>query len=165
MNIEEHLATVHPTCASKVRALLLSCATAKCPMKITQSRRSRELQAAYWAQGRHPLNEVNALRRAVGLTALTTGENQRKVTNAPPGTSMHQPWPVLALAVDLCYALDDPYKEDDHALTWDEIGALAERAGLTWGGRFHRPDRPHVQWTNGHSDREVRDRGGIEGAA
>lgn len=161
MTVEEHLVTLHPGLVLRLRAHLLSCSTAKCPMRITQSRRSREQQAAYYAQGRFPLTDVNKLRNVVGLPALTTGENQRTVTNAAPGQSMHEPWPVLGLAADLCYALNDPYKEEGHALSWDEIGALAERAGLTWGGRFKKPDRPHVQWTNGHHDREVRDRGGI----
>jgi len=161
MTGEQHLATVHPGVASRVRALLFSCATAKCPMRITQSRRSRELQSAYYAQGRHPLGEVNRLRGAVDLAPIAAGENQRTVTNAPPGTSMHQPWPVLALAVDLCYAFNDPYKEEGHTLTWDEICTLAERAGLTSGRGFKKPDRPHVQWTNGLSDREIRDRGGL----
>ena len=131
-------------------------------MRITESRRSRELQAAHYAQGRYPLNEVNRLRSAVDLAAITEAENQHKVTPSPPGTSMHEPWPVLGLAADLCYAFNDPYQEAGHPLTWDEIGGLAERAGLTWGGRFPKPDRDHVQWTNGMHDREVRDRGGID---
>jgi len=120
------------------------------------------LQAALYAQGRFPLADVNKLRNALNLTALTVGENQRTVTNNPPGTSMHEPWPVLGLAVDLCYAFNDPYKEEDHTLTWDEICTLAERAGLTSGRGFKKSDRPHVQWTNGLHDREVRDRGGVD---
>lgn len=157
MTVEDHLATLHPGLVSRLRALLLSCATARCPMRITQSRRSREQQAAYYAQGRFPLADVNKLRNVVGLPAIMEGENRRTVTNAAPGTSMHEPWPVLGLAADLCYAFDDPYKEEDHTLTWDEIGALAERAGLTWGGRFKHPDRPHVQWTGVHTETQIRE--------
>jgi hypothetical protein len=53
------------------------------------------------------------------------------------------------LAADLCYATGDPYAEHDHRLTWAQIGHLAEVNGLIWGGRFPRPDRPHVQWAGG----------------
>lgn len=156
MTVEEHLATLHPGLVSRLRAFLLSCSAAKCPMRITQSRRLREQQAAYYAQGRFPLADVNKLRNVIGLAALTVGENQRKVTNAAPGQSMHEPWPVLGLAADLCYAFNDPYKEEGHTLTWDEIGALAERAGMVWGGRFTKPDRPHVQWTGALTETQIR---------
>lgn len=29
---------------------------------------------------------------------------------------------------------------------WDALGKCAELRGLTWGGRWTSPDRPHVQW-------------------
>lgn len=29
---------------------------------------------------------------------------------------------------------------------WNDIGDAAEAHGLAWGGRWHRPDLPHVQW-------------------
>ncbi len=29
---------------------------------------------------------------------------------------------------------------------WNALGEEAERLGLTWGGRFSKVDKPHVQW-------------------
>ena len=152
MTVEAHLATLHPGVASRARALLLSCATAKCPMRITQSKRSSGQQAALYAQGRRSLPEVNQLRSVAGLGALTDAGN-RIVTNARPGQSMHE----YGLAFDLCYAVGDPYQEENHALTWEEVGALVERAGLTWGGRFKTPDRPHGQWTGAYTEAQIRE--------
>jgi peptidoglycan LD-endopeptidase CwlK len=89
------------------------------------------------------LDEVNRLRTLAVLAPITADANH-VVTDARPGFSYHN----YGLAADLCYATGDPYRERDHALTWEQIGALAEAQGLVWGGRFRmRPDRPHVQWT------------------
>ncbi len=29
---------------------------------------------------------------------------------------------------------------------WARVGAIGEAAGLTWGGRFSKPDRPHFEF-------------------
>lgn len=29
--------------------------------------------------------------------------------------------------------------------TWEELGVIAESCGLEWGGRWKKPDRPHLQ--------------------
>jgi hypothetical protein len=31
-------------------------------------------------------------------------------------------------------------------LFWHMLGEVSESHGLTWGGRWKNPDRPHVQW-------------------
>jgi len=91
------------------------------------------------------LAEVNRLRKLACLAPLHAHENDYPVTNARAGFS----WHCYGLAADLCYAEGELYKEAGHTLTWAQIGELAEAHGLTWGGRFPKPDRPHVQWTNG----------------
>lgn len=57
---------------------------------ITNVLRLRGVQAAYYAQGRAPLAEVNRLRKLVGLPPLTFLENTRRITNAKPGQSAHE---------------------------------------------------------------------------
>lgn len=57
---------------------------------ITNVLRPRGVQAAYYAQGRLPLIEVNRLRKLVGMPALTFLENTKRVTNAKPGQSAHE---------------------------------------------------------------------------
>lgn len=64
------------------------------------------------------------------------------VTNAEPGDSYHQ----YGLAIDV---VPRAYKAmpdwNPSGPLWIKIGQLAEAAGLEWGGRWSKPDRPHVQ--------------------
>lgn len=141
---ENLLLKVHPGLAVRVRALLADLGAQQCPMRVTQGLRDGMTQTALYAQGRQSLDEVNRLRKLACLPPLTANQNL-EVTNAKPGFS----WHCYGLAVDLCYATGDPYREAGHGLTWEQIGVLAEAHELTWGGRFSTPDRPHVQWTGG----------------
>ena len=141
---ETMLLQVHPGLARRARALLAACEAKGCPMRITQGLRDGITQTALYAQGRQPLDEVNRLRRLACMPPITDDQNH-EVTNARDGFS----WHCFGLAADLCYAIGDPYRKNSHTLTWDQIGGLAEANGLTWGGHFSNPDRPHVQWTGG----------------
>jgi hypothetical protein len=38
---------------------------------------------------------------------------------------------------------------------WERWGGLAEAAGLVWGGRWRRPDRPHVELPEGMGDEDT----------
>ncbi len=58
--------------------------------EVIQGGRSYNMQAAYYSQGREPLDQVNAKRAAVQLAPITDQENQKTVTDAPPGYSYHQ---------------------------------------------------------------------------
>lgn len=57
---------------------------------LTNVLRPRSVQAAYYAQGRLPLTEVNRLRKLVSMPPLTFLENTKRVTNAKPGQSAHE---------------------------------------------------------------------------
>ena len=48
---------------------------------ISETLRDQNVQEAYYAQGRKPLEEVNALREKAGLYRLTEGENKATITN------------------------------------------------------------------------------------
>lgn len=63
------------------------------------------------------------------------------VTNAPDAFSS---WHGYGLAVDVVEKDATPW--DAPPSFWNAIGEAAERNGLTWGGRWRRPDLPHVQW-------------------
>ena len=149
MTNDAHLATCHQVLADKIRALLAGAELKGCPMRITQSWRNMEVQAALYAQGRDDLITVNGLRAGIGLSPISSIENGATVTNAPPGDSMHNLMP--SLAVDLCYAAGHPYKENGHSLTWLQLGELGEGLSLEWGGRWKgkKRDQPHFQWTGG----------------
>jgi len=60
---------------------------------------------------------------------------ERIVTRARPGRSYHN----FGLAAD--YAVGQLSSEER-----EKFGLLAERAGLTWGGRWRMRDYGHVEW-------------------
>jgi peptidoglycan L-alanyl-D-glutamate endopeptidase CwlK len=109
--------------------------------------RSQLEQDALYMQGRKPLEEVNAARRAVGLWEIDESTNKRKVTWVK--VSVH----TSREAVDYFALVDGKYCNDlkvdvdkDSIPDWQEFGKIAEECGLTWGGRWRSPDYPHVQW-------------------
>lgn len=61
------------------------------------------------------------------------------VTNATDATNS---WHGYALACDVISIAHGW----DRAAFFDKLGAAANAEGLAWGGDWHRPDRPHVQW-------------------
>jgi len=122
---------------------------------VYQTLRSDAEQVAYFARGRRTLDETNRLYLAAGLARITEAENRKRVTNADGVTdrSYHQAIQFAGRAVSC--ALDVVSAQlvgSKTVLDWDDfpflssVGALAEREGLEWGGRF-RPsvDAPHIQ--------------------
>lgn len=127
-------------------------------------RRTRTLctdaeQIALFAQGRKPLLDVNDLRAKAGLVPIPNSENQYTVTNADGvhDRSNHQGvWvkgKLLSRAVDIVPAVDPdgPAGPMKVRVDWKDVnkfrifGEIAENEGLVWGGRWHKPDMPHVE--------------------
>lgn len=67
------------------------------------------------------------------------------VTKAKAGYSWHnwrRAFDVVPVRAGVCLW--------DDASLWDEIGAIASKYGIEWGGSWRRfPDRPHFQVTDG----------------
>jgi len=99
---------------------------------VSEGWRDSARQAQLWRQGRE-----------------TAG---KKVTNSPPGTSLHE----YGLAVDFAF-IDDArnkavYDETpEGAARFDRLGLYIRKYGLEWGGDWppingkDRSDRPHAQ--------------------
>lgn len=118
-------------------------------IRITEVIRTMEQQAALYARG----------RTAPGP----------KVTNAPPGSSIHH----YGLAFDICFLGKDPYldaiRKQKGDAEWDgiwrKVGLLAEGHGLTWGFDWNANgikdandfDRPHFQITYGQTLKQIQD--------
>ena len=73
-------------------------------------------------------------------------------------------WHGYGLAADLVHA--ERYWNASPAF-WQTLGEVAERHGLTWGGHWKSPDRPHVQWggcpvSPGDTHRQLMSSGGIK---
>lgn len=108
--------------------------------------RSQAEQNVLWKQGRVPLVEVNISRASIGLAAITEKQNKKVTWRS---SSIHTD----REAVDYFILKDGKYCEDlkvdidqDDIPDWQEFGAIAESCGLEWGGRWAKPDYPHVQW-------------------
>lgn len=108
--------------------------------------RSQAEQNVLWMQGRKSLIDVNISREAIGLPPITNKQNV-KVTWI--GVSVH----TSREAVDYYVNKGGKYCEDlkvdidhDDIPDWQEFMQIAERCGLECGGRWQKPDYPHVQW-------------------
>jgi hypothetical protein len=118
-----------PEMAKRVRLLLERCRETGFEVCVIETLRNSDVQAAYYAQGRKPLAEVNALRHKAGLYLIGETENRNRITNATH--SVHQD----GGAIDLCPEMPGkPGCPNWNALqeTWEKLGRLAEEAGLDW---------------------------------
>lgn len=52
-------------------------------------------------------------------------------------------WHGFGMAIDVVEKDATPWQVPDGF--WDALGTAAEKHGLVWGGRWTKPDRPHVQ--------------------
>jgi hypothetical protein len=69
----------------------------------------------------------------------------KKYTSSGAGRSKHQ----YGLAVDVVPMIDSIAVWDNAAL-WRKVGAVGEKLGLRWGGRWRKPYDPgHFEWTGG----------------
>src|SRR5690242_2324462 len=88
-------------------------------VRVTQTLRTMDQQAALYAQGRTLPGPI--------------------VTKAMPGQSAHS-W---GCAFDVCFGGPEPFS-DKHP--WAQIGAIGKSVGLAWGGDFKSiTDRPHFE--------------------
>jgi len=115
------LATLRPELEPKIRALLEHAAAAGIPLVVTSATRTAAEQDRLYAQGRTTPGPI--------------------VTEVRAGGSYHN----FGLAADVALlGPDGPTWPEDDAL-WSRIGAIGKSLGLTWGGTFPTPDRPHFE--------------------
>jgi hypothetical protein len=106
---------------------------------LSQVFRTAAVQAAYYAQGRKGLHEVNALRQTAGLAPLAPTENLRKVTNAAPGRSKHERSP--SEAFDIAFVKAGTTRELDWTPRLFLQAAVLIRTAdptITWGGDWNK---------------------------
>lgn len=94
------------------------------PIFMVEGWRSPARQDALYAQGRTTSGSV--------------------VTNARAWQSWHQ----TGRAVDFAFQHGSPFAPDH---PWEHLGQMGELLGFEWGGRWRKPDRPHLQMTGGLS--------------
>lgn len=122
----DRLATVVPALASRVEHLMVALHALGVPVRVTQGRRTVEEQAALFAQG----------RTAPGKVVTWTMQSKH----------------LTGRAVDFVWRTADGGVTYDGP--WLLLGMAAEELGLVWGGRWSRPDRPHVELPDGTGDED-----------
>lgn len=112
------------------------------PHAVIETLRTSAVQIAYYAQGREPLEEINAKRRIANLPDIKADESKRKVTWTLNSRHLNgdamDVVPLTARGSIWWTAPDD---------VWERIGEIGESVGLEWGGRWKpNVDRPHFQY-------------------
>lgn len=124
---------------------------------VTQTLRSQEEQAAYYARGRLPLEEVNRLYKIAKLGQISEADNKKIVTKARTvWDSFHAYGRAFDIAViNSLGKIDWDDAADwnsDGVSDWVQLGKLGESIGLEWGGNFSSmPDLPHFQLREGNT--------------
>lgn len=110
-------------------------------LKVTQTKRTLDEQAALYAQGRTAPGQI--------------------VTHAPPGYSWHNFGRAFDVAI-VSYPGDlTPTNLYDG--NWNQVGDMGEQLGLVWGGRWKFPDRPHFEHHGGTTLAALRDKAKADG--
>lgn len=138
-------------------AFLDACQKAGIDVIFTCVARDYVEQTALFAQGREPLDYVNSLRKIAGLTKISQDENRRKVTWTMNSKHIVNREDVKldndkSRALDFCILNKGKAVWDvkasldgDSVPDYEECGKIAEAIGFTWGGRWKKPDYPHIE--------------------
>jgi peptidoglycan L-alanyl-D-glutamate endopeptidase CwlK len=114
---------------------------------VLETLRTVEVQEAYYAQGRRPLEEINELRKKAGLYLLGEEEAKRIVTKTLE--SVH----LTGKAADIVPVIDGkiPWNiTTENAELWLAFGRLGQESGLEWGGSWAPLDRFGIGWDAPH---------------
>jgi D-alanyl-D-alanine carboxypeptidase. len=125
---------LHPKVRAQHDALIVECQTRRILLGTTQTLRSFAEQGDLFAIGRTKPGRI--------------------VTYAPAGYSWHN-WG-LAFDVDIVSFLGDTTPHDLYDGPWQQVGAIGEKLGLEWGGRWKHADRPHFENRLGYTLMELR---------
>ncbi|MCA9489736.1 MAG: M15 family metallopeptidase [Myxococcales bacterium] len=127
---------VNDTFAGMARSTLRAMRRENVDMQVTDGYRDYRQQDDLYAQGRSRPGRV--------------------VTNAPGGRSWHN----YGVAADLTFSDESgqPHwpENGDYAQLWRRYGAVAQNNGLTWGGNWQNPDRPHIEYHPGYTASQAR---------
>ena len=116
--------------------------------RVLETLRTVEVQEAYYAQGRKPLQEINRLRQKLGLYLLEEAEGRRIITRTMQ--SIH----LIGMAADIVPVMSDgkiPWTiTAENAGLWLTFGKLGQEAGLEWGGTWEPLNKFGIGWDAPH---------------
>jgi hypothetical protein len=122
---------------------------------ILETLRKKEIQEAYYAQGRVHIDEVNRLRIIAGIYPLpVTDKNGNLISYNIITSAVHSPHQD-GYAGDIVPVIDDkgtiPWViTGENAELWLEFGKLGQEAGLEWGGTWKPLNRFGIGWDAPH---------------
>jgi peptidoglycan L-alanyl-D-glutamate endopeptidase CwlK len=128
-----------PEMQEKAAAFSNAMAIAGIDFIFTQTRRTVDEQAAYYAQGREDLDAVNAKRKIAGMAPITEKENKLVVTHTMQSNHL------TGEAFDIAIKVNG--KIQWVSSLYDKAGEIGESVGLVWGGRWagKKRDKPHYE--------------------
>lgn len=105
----------------------------------TQTKRTHDEQAAYYAQGREGLDAVNAKRKIANMAPITEKENKLVVTHTMQSNHL------TGEAFDIAIKVNGQIQWV--SALYDAAGEIGESVGLVWGGRWagKKKDKPHYE--------------------
>jgi peptidoglycan LD-endopeptidase CwlK len=125
---------------------------------ITSTLRTYAQQEALFAQGRKPLDEVNALRVKAGMWKIGVRENANQVTwtmksrHLPDNQGFGRAFDIVLIGLEGKTHYNEKISVNVNTVPdYYEAGVVGESVGLVWGGRFKnsagqpRPDMPHYE--------------------
>lgn len=141
MGLNRDINSLVPEAREKAQRMLYECNKAGIRVMINECRRSKEVQAAYYAQGREGFDAINRKRKAAGLWAIGPLEANKIITWTLQSKHIDgKAIDIIPLAPDGKAWWDAPPK------VWEGIGIIGENCGFIWGGRWTKtPDKPHFE--------------------
>ena len=144
----KNLDSLVPSFKSKVVVFLNKLDTEKITYAIIETRRTQETQDAYYAQGRKPKEEINAMRSKIGLYLLGDDEAKRIVTQTK--NSKH----ILGLAIDIIPTINNAplwtVNTPEKIKLYKRMGEIGISCGLDWGGSWTPFDVNGLGWDLPH---------------
>ena len=145
MSLIRDIARLEPKTRDAAEKALAALAGVGVKVWVNETLRLPETQAAYYAQGREPVEAVNAKRRGAGLWLITAEENTKTITQTLKSKHLEgKALDVVPLGAD---------GGPNWAATKSEYQKIADVMklfGFEWGGDWKGSwDQPHYQIKEG----------------
>jgi peptidoglycan L-alanyl-D-glutamate endopeptidase CwlK len=120
---------------------------------VLETLRTLAVQTAYYAQGREPLEAVNAKRTLAGLWLIGQDENRKIITQTMKSVHMNGgALDVVPLTID--GKIPWVIAAQETADLWKRFGEIGKSVGLEWGGGWKPLDRWGIGWDPPHYQAE-----------
>jgi len=106
---------------------------------VSETLRELAVQMAYFSRSRMLTQDVQAMYKAAGLYAIGPAEAARAATWTLDSKHLH------GEAIDLVPTRKGKPWWNAPSEVWTRMGAIGEKYGLAWGGRWKNRDTPHFE--------------------